>query len=64
MHSCMRTIFKLFKFWENVIYNVSICTFCHVFLNDNGLLDRDLSCNSKFIQFLLIRIISYKYILF
>lgn len=61
----MRTIFKLFKFWENVTYNVSIYTFCHVFLNDNGLyMDRDLSCNSKFIQFLLIRIISYKYILF
>lgn len=47
-----------------MLYIISIYTFCHVFLNDNGLLDRDLSCNSKFIQFLLIRIISYKYILF
>lgn len=60
----MCTIFKLFKFWKNVIYNVNICTFYHVFLNDNDLLDRDLSCNLKFIQFLLTRIIPYKYILF
>lgn len=49
------------------VYNFEIVQVCvlfyHVFLNDNSLLDRDLSCNSEFIQFLLIYIIPYKYTL-
>lgn len=43
------------------VYNFEIVQVCvlfyHAFLNDNSLLDRDLSCNSEFIQFLLIYII-------